>query len=131
MSKTHVGPILRATGGRTDNTNLDVAEGSYVVPADVVSGLPGAEGNSAAGHHILDKMFKVPHGEKKSAHRLHGKKPVKIVAAGGEHVLSPEQVAMAGDGDIDEGHRALDAFVKKVRNQNISTLSRLPGPVKD
>lgn len=129
MSKVHVGPILRATGGRTDNTNLDVAEGSYVLPADVVSGLPGAENNSAAGHRILDKMFKVPHGTKRIAH--HGKKPVKIVAAGGEHVLSPEQVAMIGDGDIDDGHRALDAFVKRVRDQNISTLSRLPGPVKD
>lgn len=129
MSQVHVGPILRATGGRTDNTPLDVAEGSYVLPADVVSGLPGAENNSAAGHRILDKMFKVPHGTKKITH--HGKKPVKIVAAGGEHVLSPEQVTMIGDGDIDDGHRALDAFVKRVRDQNISTLSRLPGPVKD
>lgn len=127
----HVGAILRATGGRTDNTPLDVAEGSYVIPADVVSGLPGAENNSAAGHRILDKMFKVPHGAKKVSHHSHGRKPVKIMAAGGEHVLSPEQVAMIGDGDIDEGHRALDAFVKRVRNQNISTLSRLPGPVKD
>jgi hypothetical protein len=60
-----------------------------------------------------------------------GSSGVPIVAAGGEHVLSPEQVRMVGKGDLDVGHRVLDAFVKRVRKELIGTLSKLPGPRKD
>lgn len=146
----HVGPIHRATGGRTDNTNISVPEGSYVLPSDVVSGMPGAEGNTLAGHKIIDGMFKeAPYGAwhkpspygsgekglygstKRAKGGGVGHKTVPIIVAGGEHVLSPGQVAFAGDGDIDHGHRVLDAFVKKVRADNIKTLKKLPGPVKD
>src|SRR6266700_2659093 len=43
-------------GGRTDKNNLDVAAGSYVLPADVVSGL--GEGNSLAGASVWDKIIR-------------------------------------------------------------------------
>lgn len=56
---------------------------------------------------------------------------VPIVAAGGEWVISPEQVRRVGDGDIDMGHRVLDAFVKRVRKELIGTLQKLPGPQRD
>lgn len=56
---------------------------------------------------------------------------VPIVAAGGEYVLSPEEVMRAGDGDLDRGHRALDEFVKRMRAKTIKTLKGLPGPRKD
>ena len=56
---------------------------------------------------------------------------VPIVAAGGEHVLSPDQVRRVGNGDLDTGHRVLDAFVKRVRKELIGTLSKLPGPRRD
>lgn len=52
------GPLMGWDGGRTDTLPIHVPSGSYVVPADVVSGLPGAQGNSLAGHNALDKLFK-------------------------------------------------------------------------
>ena len=51
------GPLLGYEGGRTDTLPVSVPSGSYVVPADVVSGMPGAQGNSLAGHAALTKLF--------------------------------------------------------------------------
>lgn len=56
---------------------------------------------------------------------------VPIVAAGGEHVLSPDEVRYAGAGDLDMGHRVLDSFVREVRKELIRTLKGLPGPRRD
>lgn len=56
---------------------------------------------------------------------------VPIVAAGGEYVIPPEDVVHIGGGDLDHGHKILDAFVKKMREKTIKTLQRLPGPKKD
>jgi 8-oxo-dGTP pyrophosphatase MutT (NUDIX family) len=56
---------------------------------------------------------------------------VPIVAAGGEWVISPSQVKRVGHGDIDTGHRVLDSFVKRVRQELIGTLQKLPGPRRD
>jgi hypothetical protein len=56
---------------------------------------------------------------------------VPIVAAGGEYVVSPEQVRMVGEGDLELGHRVLDEFVKSYRKKTIKTLQKLPGPKKD
>lgn len=162
-----VGPLLDTGPGRTDTLPISVPPGSYVIPADVVSGLPGAQGNSLAGHVALNKMMhalplvpdKAPYGadEPKLArartipglgtqHHLmaneldkskggkvpkdHGE-PIDIMAAGGEHVLSPEEVRRVGAGNMDRGHAILDEFVKEVRKRNIKELSKLPGPVRD
>jgi hypothetical protein len=57
--------------------------------------------------------------------------PVPCVLAGGEYVLSPDQVMTAGDGDMDAGHKALDGFVNQYRANTIKTLKGLPGPKKD
>ncbi len=56
---------------------------------------------------------------------------VPIVAAGGEYVLSPEEVRMVGQGDLEVGHKVLDEFVKRYRKETINTLKKLPGPKKD
>lgn len=56
---------------------------------------------------------------------------VPIVAAGGEYVLSPDQVRAAGNGDPELGCRILDGFVKASRAKHIQTLKGLPGPAKD
>lgn len=56
---------------------------------------------------------------------------VPIVAAGGEYVVRPDEVEEVGGGDLDTGHRVLDEFVKRVRQELIKTLKRLPGPKKD
>lgn len=52
-----VGPLIDTGPGRTDTLPISVPPGSYVVPADVVSGLPGAQGNSLAGHAALEKLM--------------------------------------------------------------------------
>ena len=56
---------------------------------------------------------------------------VPIVAAGGEHVLHPDQVRAAGGGDLETGHAVLDEFVKRMRKNLVKTLKALPGPKKD
>ena len=53
--KLHTGPIHSAVAGRTDHLPTHVPSGSYVVPADIVSGL--GEGNSLAGFRHIKRMF--------------------------------------------------------------------------
>ena len=130
------GMLKSSIPGRTDKIPLKVAGGSYIIPADIPSAL--GQGNTMAGGAIMDKMFSSgPYGlslrgggrGKKFANG--GQAPADIIAAGGEYVLSPEQVARVGHGDIDAGHKILDAFVKKVRDRHIQTLKKLPDPKKD
>lgn len=66
-----------------------------------------------------------------SGGKAYGKPTVPVVVAGGEMVLTPEQVRMVGDGDLDSGHRALDEFVLRSRKKLVNTLNALPGPKKD
>lgn len=118
--KTHVGPIYSSVAGRTDHLPINVPSGSYVIPADIVSGM--GEGNSMAGFQILNRVF--------GQQELGDAPPVEIVAAGGEYVISPEAVAEIG-GDMEAGHQILDEFVTRFRAETISTLKNLPPPKKN
>jgi hypothetical protein len=51
------GPLISPAGGRTDLLPIKVPHGSYVIPADIVSGMPGAQGSSLAGFNFLNKLF--------------------------------------------------------------------------
>lgn len=144
-TKIHVGPIHSPVAGRTDHLPAHVKNGSYVIPADIISG--SGEGNTIAGFRIMRRVFGGvpyeqgpmpygghggPYGEplphKASGGSISG---IPVVVAGGEHILSPTQVEMAGDGDMAKGHEALDIFVKKMRAKIIKTMSKLPGPRRD
>ena len=58
--KTFSGPIVSAVPGRTDKHLTQVPSGSFVIPADIVSG--HGEGNTLAGMNTLQKLFKMgPH----------------------------------------------------------------------
>lgn len=144
-SKLHTGPIHSPVAGRTDHLPMHVPSGSYVIPADIISAM--GEGNTMAGFKHMRRMFSGipyaggsmpygatggPYGEP-LPHRAAGGEvdSVPIVAAGGEYVLSPEEVRYAGDGDMDAGHKALDEFVKKYRAETIKTLKNLPGPKRN
>lgn len=145
--KLHTGPIHSSVAGRTDHLPLTVASGSYVIPADVVSGL--GEGNTVAGFKHLRRMFggtpygggNSPYGQSGGPYGSHlatggsaddeNDAGVPIVAAGGEYVIDPKGVLFAGDGDLESGHRVLDDFVKQSRAKIVKTMANLPGPKKD
>lgn len=144
VTKIHTGPIHSAVAGRTDHLPMNVASGSYVIPADIISAM--GEGNTMAGFRHMRLIFggnpyssdKEPYGAEGGPYNepLPGKAgggaaTVPIIAAGGEYVLSPEQVMQVGKGDLDTGHRVLDEFVKRMRAITIKTLKKLPGPKKD
>jgi hypothetical protein len=146
----HVGPIHSSVHGRTDHLPMHVPNGSYVLPADVVSA--HGEGNTIAGFKVMRRLFgghggpygqgsgtygqgSGPYGEalqnSRGGRAEDGGGGVPIVAAGGEYVLSPAQVRGVGNGDAKLGCSVLDEFVKRSRAKNIKTLQRLPGPAKD
>lgn len=142
LAKVHTGPIHSHVAGRTDHLPMAVSSGSYVLPADIVSGL--GEGNTMAGFKHVRRMFGGtpykgggPYGghdgpyNEPLPHARGGKtSDVPILAAGGEYVLTPKDVLFAGNGNMDLGHRVLDEFVKRMRAQTVKTLKKLPGPVK-
>lgn len=155
--KVHMGPLMGSTMGRGDKVGTAVKSGSYVLPADHVSGL--GQGNTAAGFKVLNAMF-APKGGALSkgpmgmnlANIKHGgvhlpkagvkqklqfggapeqdAEPIDIQAADGEYVLTPDQI-INKFGDLQKGHRALDEWVVQERRNHIHKLRKLPGPVKD
>ena len=143
--KLHVGPIHSSVAGRTDHLPMHVPSGSYVIPADIIGAM--GEGNTMAGFKHMRRMFggtpygggDMPYGGGAGPYgeNIHGKAAggeadaVPIVAAGGEYVLSPDQVRQAGGGNLEAGHRVLDDFVKRYRAKTIKTLKNLPGPKRD
>lgn len=137
--KLHTGPIHSHVAGRTDHLPMHVPSGSYVLPADIVSAM--GEGNTMAGFKVVKGIFSKPVPfmsglpyNAQSVGKANGgstSPPVPIVAAGGEYVISPDEVTHIGKGNMDHGHKVLDAFVKKMRAKTIKTLKGLPGPKKD
>lgn len=145
--KVHAGPIHSSVAGRTDHLNMNVKSGSYVLPADIVSGL--GEGNSLAGFKVIESRFRAPNRtagspydetglpygqpspEKADGGSVDNGNDVPIVAAGGEAVLSPEDVMHVTGLPLEEGHKVLDEFVKQYRQKLIGTLKNLPGPRRD
>jgi hypothetical protein len=129
--KVFHGPIVTPIPGRTDRLPIHVYSGSYVIPADIVSGL--GEGNTLAGYEAIKRMFghhlKSKYGVRGSYHE--SRDIVPVIVAGGEYILTPEEVEIAGNGDIDSGHAVLDAFVKSQRLKLRKKLAKLPGPAKD
>jgi hypothetical protein len=172
-----LGKIASTIPGRTDRIPASVGADSYVLPADVVSGI--GEGNTDAGAALIHKMlFSGPYAVQDM--RVHeargvgiprapdpyqalrdervteqpeqpwfaaggrsakGKKPdgadrprlVPVILAGGEMVIPPQIVKYhprLGNGDMKQGHRILDAFVRHARAEHIKTLKKLPGPHK-
>lgn len=143
VTKFHAGPIHSGVAGRTDHLPMHVRSGSYVIPADVVSA--HGEGNTIAGFKVLRRVFggtpygghggpygsgAGPYGQPMGHAKGGTTHGVPIVAAGGELVLTPEQVRWAGDGDLDKGHRVLDEFVTRSRKELVGVLRKLPGPAR-
>lgn len=145
--KLHTGPIHSHVSGRTDHLPMHVKSGSYIIPADIIGAM--GEGNTMSGFKIARQLFSakpynangtVPYAGGNSPYdalakadggSAHDEDSVAIVAAGGEYVISPEEVTAIGGDSMDRGHKILDDFVKKFRQNTIRTLQKLPGPKKD
>lgn len=56
---------------------------------------------------------------------------VPIIAAGGEFVLTPDEVRWFGDGDLERGYRWLEQFVVGTRRHLRRTLGKLKPPKND
>jgi hypothetical protein len=103
-----VGPLIDTGPGRTDTLPISVPPGSYVIPADVVSGLPGAQGNSLAGHVALNKMMnalplspdKAPYGAD-TPNLARGR---TIPGLGTQHHLMAESLDKAKGGKVGDDH---------------------------
>lgn len=151
------GLVQGRAGGRTDVHPIQVPAGSYVLPADVVSGL--AEGNTMAGSNVIDRMMhsgpyginmgggrhgpgapRAPHAPafKEPPEKLearggpssnHQGGLVPIIVAGGEHIIYPQSI-IKKFGNLDKGHKILDAFVLKTRKNTVEDMKKLKGPKK-
>lgn len=155
IAKTFHGPIVSAVPGRTDKHETHVPSGSFVIPADIVSG--HGEGNTLAGMNHLQKLFKmgahagsnpskIPGIGSSSIHKLakggspsdkHVGKPVKVILAGGEIVVPPENVhetmqrVCKKNMTLSQCHAAMDQWVIKQRKKLVKTLKALPPPARD
>lgn len=131
------GPILSNVPGRTDLHYTHVPSGSYVIPADIVSGR--GQGNTIAGSEALQRMFHMGPYETPGHFASGGDVvPVRVKLAGGEIVVPPHNVLetmrrLTGRRGmtLKEAHRIMDAWVLKERRKLRKTLAKLPGPVKE
>lgn len=145
------GPLLSAVPGRTDSHKTHVPPGSYVIPADIVSGR--GQGNTIAGAHALQQLFKMgPYGSS-PANMVRGRgappaphpakfadggvpddatgRPVRVDLAGGELVVPPENLQKVVHPDLKTAHNIMDVWVLHERNNLRKTLANLPGPVRE
>lgn len=93
----HVGGLFNgATPGRADKVPVSVPAKSYVIPADVVSGV--GQGNTAAGAKVLDNMFGTPYGVKSGGHAggIGIPKPPHINSAPSMNVPAAKGLAAGG-----------------------------------
>lgn len=144
--------------GRTDLINAQVPVGSYVIPADIISGI--GEGNSAAGAAQLQRAMSIgpfgtpipprrgggvgiprppgrftepivgPAAAKGGKVKEQEGDPTPILAAGGEMIVPPHIVRAWGGGDLKRGHDVLDAWVVKKRKEIANKMLKLPPPKK-
>lgn len=123
------GGIVGNDSGRGDTRNVEVESGSFVIPANEVAFL--GEGNNGYGQKVLDGVFGMRGARERRAGGSTGSPNVPIRISDGEYVLSPEQVARVGGGDVKKGHALLDQMVMQLRKQHQKQLATLPAPAKD
>lgn len=125
-SRGGTGLVNSASSGRSDRVSTSIRKGSYVVPADVVSGI--GQGNTLAGSKRLAGTPRLPGRARFADGGLAD--DMDVALSGGEHVLDPGQVAYLGGGSISRGADRLDDLVSEVRAQNAHAARSLPEPRK-
>lgn len=129
--KVHTGAIMGDTDGRADEVPMEVPDGAYVLTADHVSSM--GEGNTMSGFKKLDQMFPASarkHSQPRAAVKRASGGAVPIYAADGEYVICPEDITDRW-GDLEAGHRYLDAWQTASRKEHVNTLRNLAPPAQD
>lgn len=121
----HLGGLVGGhDGGRADTVMCSVPKGSYIIPADVVSGM--GQGNTTRGAKAFDGVFGT------AAHVANGmlqKMPmVPVKLSSGEYSVDPIAVSKEGGGNLSRGHDTLDQLVTKLRARHLKETKALPGP---
>jgi hypothetical protein len=151
-SPYHPGGFIESdTAGRTDRLPYNVAADSFVMPADVVSGL--GQGNSLAGARIMDAILGsgAPYGAPLAGGRR-GRasggaapaqgapdEPAGVILAGGEYLIHRAHLERFGHRlravgkskaktDLAAGHEWARDFVKKIRAETKRFLAHAPEP---
>lgn len=113
------GLVHGMSGGREDALQVSVPVGSYVFPADVVSGL--GQGNTmAGGKYLAGMMPPVDMSSFASGGIAGGEMLIRI--SPGEFVTHPLHVAALGGSD------ALDQVCERVRGENAAVAQGMPEP---
>lgn len=138
----HPGGLIKGdTPGRTDRLPYSVTADSFVVPADVVSGL--GEGNTNAGAAILDQVVQGMIDAAGPARRAVGgasNTPMaNVIVASGEYMVDKPKVDAIGRAlraagkskaktDNAAGHEHLRQLVDGVRRMQMDFLKKAPKP---
>lgn len=151
----HTGAVRSNVPGRTDNHQVKVPGGSYVLPAAHIASM--GHGNSNAGLDLAEKMFGGPppphfskpnlprppkpmtqyaiggiasEGGARETHEQHDPfHPVDVDISGGEYVIPPWAIIKRW-GTLKHGHQFLDNWVMSLRKKEIKTQRNLPPPAK-
>lgn len=140
------GLFTGGAGGRTDQLPRAVAADSFVIPADVISGI--GQGDTMAGSKIMDGILssgpfgtRLPRGRRADGGNASDGGISHVLVAGGEYLVNRDKVAELGRrvrlggksrarSDLAAGHEALRTMVDKVRNHQKKFLATAPKPKK-
>lgn len=140
------GLFTGGAGGRTDQLPRAVAADSFVIPADVISGI--GQGDTMAGSKIMDGILssgpfgtRLPRGRRADGGNASDGGISHVLVAGGEYLVNRDKVAELGRrvrlggksrarSDLAAGHEALRTMVDKVRKHQKKFLASAPKPKK-
>lgn len=121
----HLGGLVAGhDGGRADTIECSVPRGSYIIPADIVSGI--GQGNTTRGAKVLDRVFDTAALVANPASQRMPMIPVKL--SSGEYSIHPAAVTKWGNGNLKRGHDTLDKLVVDTRAKLANEMKNLPGP---
>jgi len=123
--------IKGAGDGQSDSIKTTMPSGTWIVDATTTAHL--GNGSSSAGIENLDKFIKTTRsqiGKKKFSSLANEVKqqvqPVKVAVARDEYKISPDDVAILGNGDLSQVNQALSMMVQNVRKHKSENGLDLP-----
>lgn len=125
--------LIKGPGkGQADVIHTSAPEGSYIIPADVVSML--GDGSSKAGaeslRDYLDDRVESMHPDVKGMFKNGKRSNIPVALSRDEFYIEPHEVLAIGKGHHSEGVKMLDSFRSNVRKHKIANGHDLPPKAK-